>query len=81
MLVRRVVRDTPRGKGLAEANALAGFILLNDKREATAAYQYLLSALELGPQPETAAEIRRELAVIEAQQRRPMGRLYRPPSW
>jgi ribosomal protein L29 len=61
--------------------ALAGFILLDEKREATAAYQYLLTALELGPNPDTAAEIRRELAAIETQQRRPVGRLHRPPSW
>jgi membrane associated rhomboid family serine protease len=81
VLLRRVVRDTPRGEGLAEVYALAGFILLDDKREATAAYQYLLSALELGPKPDTAREIRRELAIIETQQRRPMGRLHRPPSW
>ena len=81
VLLRRVVRDTPRGKGLAEVYALAGFILLDDKGEATAAYQYLLTALELGPKPDTGAEIRRELAAIEAQQRRHVGRLHRPPSW
>ena len=50
VLLRRVVRDTPRGPGLAEVYALAGFILLEDKGEATAAYQYLLTALELGPE-------------------------------
>jgi membrane associated rhomboid family serine protease len=81
VLLRRVVRDTPRGKGLAEVHALAGFILLDDKREATAAYQYLLTALELGPRPETAAEIRRELAAIEELQKRHVGRLHRPPRW
>jgi len=79
VLLRRVARDTPRGKGLAEAYALAGFILLDDKREATAAYQYLLTALELGPRPDTAAEIRRELAAIEALQKMRVGRLHRPP--
>ncbi len=79
VLLRRVVRDTPRGKGLAEVYAEAGFILLEDKREATAAYQYLLTALELGPKPETAAEIRRELAAIEGLQKRDVGRLRSPP--
>jgi len=79
-LLRRVVRDTPRGKGLAEVHALAGFILLDDKREATAAYQYLLTALELGPEPETATAIRRELAAIETQQKRHVGRI-RGPRW
>lgn len=80
VLLRRVVRDTPRGKGLAEVYAEAGFILLEDKREATAAYQYLLTSLELGPKPETAAEIRRELAAIEDLQKLHVGRLRRPPS-
>ncbi len=80
VLLRRVARDTPRGKGIAEVYALAGFILLDDKREATAAYQYLLTALEMGPEPETAEEIRRELAAIEALQKMRVGRLHRPPS-
>lgn len=79
VLLRRVVRDTPRGPGLAEVYALAGFILLDDKREATAAYQYLLTALDLGPGPGTAAEIRKELAAIEGLQKRHVGRLRRPP--
>ena len=39
----------PAGRGLAEVYALAGTILLEDRREPTAAYQYLLTALELGP--------------------------------
>ena len=80
VLLRRVARDTPRGKGLAEVYALAGFILLDDKHEATAAYQYLLTALEMDPEPETAEEIRGELAAIEALQRMHVGRLHRPPS-
>jgi membrane associated rhomboid family serine protease len=77
VLLRRVVRDTPRGRGLAEVYALAGFILLDDKREATAAYQYLLTALELGPKPETAAQIRRQLDAIESTQRLHPGRFTR----
>jgi hypothetical protein len=78
VLLRRVVRDVPRGPGLAEAYALAGMILLEDRGEPTAAYQYLLTALELGPRPETAAAVRRELAAIEALQKRRMGQLRRP---
>jgi hypothetical protein len=77
-LLRRVVRDVPRGAGLAEAYALAGTILLEDMREPTAAYQYLLSALDLGPRPETTAAVRRELAAIEDLQKRRLGRLRRP---
>jgi hypothetical protein len=79
-LLRRAVRDTPRGKGLAEVYALAGFILLEDRGEATAAFQYLLTALELDPEPDTEREIRRELAAIEAQQKRHVGRI-RGPRW
>ena len=80
VLLRRVVKDVPRGPGLAEAYALAGMILLEDRREPTAAYQYLLTALELQPRPETAAVVRQELAAIEALQKRRVGRLRRP-SW
>jgi hypothetical protein len=76
-LLRRVTRDTPRGEGLAEVFALAGFILLEDMHQATAAYQYLLTALELHPRPETEAEIRRDLASIEALQRLHPGQLTR----
>jgi hypothetical protein len=57
--------------------ALAGSILLEDKRETTAAYQYLLTALELGPKPETAAQVRRELESIESVQRLRPGRFPR----
>jgi membrane associated rhomboid family serine protease len=77
-LLRRVVRDVPRGEGLAEAYALAGAILLEDRGEATAAYQYLLAALDTGPRPETAAAVRRELRAIEALQKRRVGHLRRP---
>ena len=79
-LLRRVVRDVPRGEGLAEVYALAGTILLDDRHEPAAAYQYLLSALEMGPRPETAAAVRQGLAAIEALQKRRVGQLRRP-SW
>ena len=75
------MRDVPRGEGLAEAYALAGAILHEDLGEATAAYQYLLAALDLGARPETAASVRQQLAAIEEQQKRRVGRPYRPPSW
>ena len=61
-LLRRVVRDYTRAPGLGEAYALAGAILLEDRGEPTAAYQYLLSALELGASDETEAGVRRLLA-------------------
>jgi membrane associated rhomboid family serine protease len=77
-LLRRVVRDVPTGEGMAEVYALAGTILLDDRHEPTAAYQYLLAALEMGPRPETAAAVRQELAAIESLQKRRVGQLRRP---
>jgi membrane associated rhomboid family serine protease len=81
LLLRRVIRDLPQGVGLAEVYALAGTILLEDQREPAAAYQYLLTALDLGPRPETALAVRRELATIEELQKRQVGRLHAPPRW
>jgi rhomboid family protein len=79
-LLRRVVRDLPQGRGLAEVYAALGVILLEDLREPTAAYQYLLSALELGPRPEVEATVRGALQRIETLQKRRVGELRRP-SW
>jgi membrane associated rhomboid family serine protease len=78
-LLRRVVRDVPRAEGLAEVYALAGIILLDDHREPTAAYQYLLAALEMDPRPETVDTVRRSLAAVEELQKRRIGRLYSAP--
>lgn len=80
-LLRRVVRDTPRHPDLGGAYALAGAILFEDLRQATAAFQYLLTALELGVEPETEHEVRRLLAEIDALQKRRVGRLHSPPGW
>ena len=77
-VLRRAVRDVTRGPGLAEAFALAGLILLDDRHDPAAAYQYLLTALELEPDPETAADVRRGLLTIAALQKRQIGRLYSP---
>jgi len=79
-LLRRVVRDLPQGRGLAEVYAAAGIILLEDLREPTAAYQYLLTALELGPRPEVESTVRSALQRIETLQKRRVGELRRP-SW
>jgi membrane associated rhomboid family serine protease len=80
-LLRRVVRDVPRGEELGEAYALAGTILLEEFRQPAAAYQYLLTALDLGLRPETTASVRRELGLIEELQKRQVGRLHAPPRW
>lgn len=77
-MLRRTLRNSPGGMGAAEAYALAGFIQLEDQGEATAAYQYLLTALELDPDPELAVQIRRALQAIEGVQKRRIGRLRRP---
>ena len=71
---------SPQGRGLAEVYAALGLILLEDLREPTAAYQYLLSALELGPRPEVEATVRDALKRIETLQKRRVGELRRP-SW
>jgi tetratricopeptide (TPR) repeat protein len=81
VLLRRTVRDVHEGPGLAEAYTLAGMILLEDRRDPAAAYQYLLTALELEPDRATAEEVRSALRRIDALQPRSVGRLYRPHSW
>jgi len=81
LLLRRVIRDVPQGEGLGEVHALAGTILLEDLRQPAAAYQYLLTALDLGLRPEAAAAVRSELQAIEELQKRRVGRLHAPPRW
>ena len=78
VLLQREIHHTPKAAGIAEAYALAGFILLDDRHDATAAYQYLVAALQLGATPETTAEINRSLAAIESQQKLHLGRIRRP---
>jgi membrane associated rhomboid family serine protease len=80
-ILRRLARDVPQGEGLPEVYALAGRILLEDQGEPTAAYQYLLTALDLGPRPETVAAVRQGLAAIEELQKRQVGRLHATPRW
>ena len=71
--------EAPRGATLAEVYALAGEILLEDLGQPTAAYQYLLTALQVGLPPPAAAAVQRELAAIEGMQKRRIGRLHSPP--
>jgi hypothetical protein len=80
-LLRRVMEEAPRGASLAEVYALAGEILLQDLGQPTAAYQYLLTALQAGLPPQAAATVRRDLAAIEGQQKRRIGRLHAPSPW
>jgi hypothetical protein len=80
-LLRRVVRDVPQGSGLAEVYATTGLLLLEDRGESSAAYQYLLTALELGPRPETEVAVRRALHEIDVVQKRRVGQLRSPRPW
>jgi hypothetical protein len=71
-LLERVLRNAPRGPELAEGYALAGLLLFEDRHDPTAAYQYLVTALRMGPDPATTARIRRAMEGIEALQKRPV---------
>jgi membrane associated rhomboid family serine protease len=77
VMLKRVIRDAPKAAGIAEAFALSGFILLDDRHDATAAYQYLVAALQLGASPESTAKIHQSLATIESQQKLHVGRVRR----
>jgi membrane associated rhomboid family serine protease len=80
-VLRRAMREIPDGDAVAAIYALAGFILLEDQHQPAAAYQYLLTALDLDPDPHTAREIRRGLTAIDALQKRQVGRLHTPRRW
>lgn len=73
-VLRRQLRDYPAGPRRAEAHVAAGFVLLEDLREPTAAYQHFLDALDLDPEPELAEHARRGIATIESLQKLKVGR-------
>lgn len=77
VLLRRLIRDFPRGPATARACVLAGQILLEDEDQETTAYQYFLDALDLDPDPETAAAARAAIAAIERRQKRQVGPVHR----
>jgi hypothetical protein len=72
VVARRQVRDYPNAPGIAQAQALAGRSLLA-MGQATPAYQHFLAALDADPDPATAAAVRRDIATIEALQKRQIG--------
>lgn len=78
VVARRHLRDHPRGPGVAEAHAIAGEALLA-LGQPTPAYQHLVTALDHPASPELVARVRREIAAIEALQKRQIGRLRRGP--
>ena len=75
IVLRRQMRDYPRGPLLAEAHMGAGLIQLEDLGQAASAYQHFLAALDLEPAPAVATLARRGLAAVEALQKRRVGRL------
>jgi membrane associated rhomboid family serine protease len=72
-LLQRVIRGARSSSGIGEAYALVGTILLEDRHDGTAAFQYLVQALQLGVAPRTEAEIHRRLAAIESLQKLQIG--------
>jgi membrane associated rhomboid family serine protease len=76
-VLRRVLRDYPQGPRRAEAHVAAGYLLLEDLGEPTAAYQHFLDALDLDPDPELAGIARQGVLTVEAKQKRQWGRPYR----
>ena len=74
-VLRRHLRNYPRGPGLAEAHVLAGEILLQRLRQPTPAYQHFLAALDVDASPEVAERAHRGLAAIEGLQKRQIGYL------
>jgi hypothetical protein len=75
-VLRRQMRDHPRGPGLADAHVAAGYVLLEDLGEATAAYQHFLDALDLEPDRDLAALARAGISAVEARQKRRWGYRY-----
>lgn len=68
-LYRQAVDDNPRGPGLDRLFLGIGLLLLHGKGRPTAAFQYLLDALDASPSPEVAAEARAALQQIETLQK------------
>jgi len=75
-VLRRLLRDHPRGPRSAEAHVGAGYLLLEDLGEPTAAYQHFLEALELDSDGDVAALARAGIAAVQARQKRQWGRPY-----
>jgi membrane associated rhomboid family serine protease len=76
-VLRRLLREVPRGAPRAAADVAAGRILLEDLGQPTSAYQYFRDALDHDPTSDVAPLARRALATIEATQKRQIGHLHR----
>jgi membrane associated rhomboid family serine protease len=64
-ILRRHLRDYPNGPLRAEAHVAAGWVLLDDMDEPTAARQHFLEALGLEPSPELAALAREGIQTVD----------------
>ncbi|MCW5892720.1 MAG: hypothetical protein KIT14_19585 [bacterium] len=75
VVARNHLRDHPRGPGAAEAQLLAGEILLA-RGEWASAYQYLRAVLDADPHGCVGAQARGALARLEAAQQPRIGHLH-----
>ncbi len=67
-LLRQCIARNPSGEGLADAYLTLGLMRLR-QGQPTAAYQYLLAALESRPSPDTEARARQALNHIESRKK------------
>ena len=74
VVFRRHLRDYPAGPTAAAAHVGLGLVQLEHRGEVAPAYQHFLEALDLGPDPETAARARAALSQIAALQKYNIGR-------
>lgn len=73
-VLERLLKTLPRGAEAAEAHAQAGKILLDDLHHPTSAYQHFVAALQMNPDPRTAALAEQGIAAIESMQKYRVGR-------
>ncbi len=69
VVYQRHLRDYPAGELAGAAHLGAGLVQLHQLGQPTAAYQHLVEVFDFDPDPETAADARQALAVIEDRQK------------
>jgi membrane associated rhomboid family serine protease len=74
VVFRRHLRDYAYDQTAARAHLGAGLVQLAQPGQMAPAYQHFLDALDLDPDPDTAARAREALAVIASRQKYQMGR-------
>jgi membrane associated rhomboid family serine protease len=73
-VLERVLRTLPPGRDAADAHVQAGTILLDDLHHPTSAFQHFAAALQMNPDPRTAALAEQGIAAIESMQKYRIGR-------